>query len=422
MTFLQSKSPRNAKKEAASNGTGMLKEFDKTEKAVAMDELPTESSLQLEASPQAMAALTSALHDLQADFRNKTAECEALQDTVNSLSAILKSLDEELTERKMTVERLHLKLAAVTFVERGDARWMEDQEDEDLESEVAPDGKGSRGKNSSFGASARNRAAAKKNQKKAPSRSGGSRKKSSSRSHIVEDPVVREHLERFEDAQYSSDSGSPVSEDSDTDTTASNSTSSDDGGEVKESTSLEGENSSKEADSDSVGLTSMTTPGQAAFYQVIFERDLAQKKAKNLAKELHNSRTENQNLKKRLNKSTALVELAYAGSYEDTSTQQRRHSTSAAQHALVQNKAMSSSALHTNTANNKHSMMSTLLRGAVTHQMAAQKALEAAPVPAPESSQQARSKDDLDLRQYLDSMAADAADKAAGFENARVEM
>lgn len=72
-------------------------------------------------------------------------------------------------------------------------------------------------------------------------------------------------------------------------------------------------------------LPSQAQPSQANFYQIILERDIAQANAKKFSKELKQVKSEIRQLKSRLDLSTALVEISYAGSTDAGSTDTDEH-------------------------------------------------------------------------------------------------
>ena len=72
-------------------------------------------------------------------------------------------------------------------------------------------------------------------------------------------------------------------------------------------------------------LPSQAQPSQANFYQIILERDIAQANAKKFSKELKQVKSEIRQLKSRLDLSTALVEISYAGSSDAGSTDTDEH-------------------------------------------------------------------------------------------------
>lgn len=68
------------------------------------------------------------------------------------------------------------------------------------------------------------------------------------------------------------------------------------------------------------GSASSTGPGQAAFYRVMMERDVAQKRAHNYHAEVRSQRAKIRELTARLHKSVALVEVSYNGTGDEDGT------------------------------------------------------------------------------------------------------
>lgn len=239
---------------------------------------------------EAVAALTSALGEMNEELRAKTSECDALQGTVATLSSSLQESDQQLNELSLHCEQLELKLQAVTFIDK-----KEDAEN-------------------------------RKGKKKKPKNNRRKR------------PI-----------QFKDDDDEDLPDDELEDDLVNSFMSSDDTGSILKPISISSSSSNEYPGVDQNQPSTASTPStsspqktpqnppppapampqtqqqpnlgsapcQAAFYRVISERDAARREAEKLAREVRARREQVRKLKARLNKSTALIELSYGDDVDD---------------------------------------------------------------------------------------------------------
>jgi hypothetical protein len=244
-----------------------------------------------------MGSLAAAMTELHTELRDRTKECEALYETAHNLSHALQESDRLLQEKTLECERLLLKLQMVTFVDCSDepddslsfleeSFYDQKETEEDYTIPERP-------------AAILDHIATKYGGKKVLTRPKPETFKRRSKG-------VNPHAEAM--AQRRGTSSPVCVDDTSDDDTASTSSSS-------SSESSEAHLPLLALPADPNTVRSATTR-QAHFYHVITERDMALQTNKKMARELKYNRTKIRELKAKLEKTTALVELSYESSSE----------------------------------------------------------------------------------------------------------
>jgi hypothetical protein len=244
-----------------------------------------------------MGSLAAAMTELHTELRDRTKECEALYETAHNLSHALQESDRLLQEKTLECERLLLKLQMVTFVDRSDEvddslSFLEEsfydqrEEEEDYTIPERP-------------AAILDHIVAKYGGKKVLTKPKPETFKRRSKG-------VNPHAEAMAQRRGTS---SPVCVDD---------TSDDDTASTSSSCSSESSEAylpllALQVDPNTVRSAATR---QAHFYHVITERDMALQTNKKMTRELKYNRTKIRELKAKLEKTTALVELSYEPSTE----------------------------------------------------------------------------------------------------------
>lgn len=283
---------------------------------------------------QTISALTCALHEINIELRDKVSECDTLQQTIKTLSDALQETDDDLQMKKYQNEQLNLKLSAVTFIDVKQYNRQQQSSDDELE--------GGKGKK-------KGRKKKKKKDKKKK------RKKRSSELKI--DKNTKKLMAYFDETDNESDeSDDEESESSDfeedvdafmghkmknargmptpamstqgsktvrpvfsVDGSVMSPTQNQDGSNEASTGVNENKSASASSTATTNGPPSTGTfvPCQAAFYQVIHERDRARKEADKLNHEVRLRREQVRKLRGKLNKAQGLVELSYSQHDDD---------------------------------------------------------------------------------------------------------
>jgi hypothetical protein len=246
------------------------------------------------ADQETVRALTAALTELQREFRDKCLEVEVLQETVAMVSDDFIRSERNLLRADLVIEQLNFKMQAVTFWDwrndscdrdgdTADSTAVVDTDPRDREIDLAVGAQGIESDLDKTPAPS----------KRSYSRGQGQRQP---RSQLVSSSS-------YEDE----DSDEDTSSDSDSSTSRGSSSSANRQKPKYKQPAVESEEPA-------------ITPRQAAFYRVMWERDLAQTQARQLTHILLEKRAECFYLSEKLSKTTTLVELAYQDDddYPDT--------------------------------------------------------------------------------------------------------
>lgn len=261
-----------------------------------------------------MGSFAAAMTELHTELRDKTVECEALYETARNLSNALQESDSLLQERTLECERLMLKMQMVTFVELSDEpdplTFYEEFEclepKDEVDDHAIPrrpaamlvDITGKIGGKKSL--MAKPMPESEKKERKVNNLKIS--KKPTKNAHscdndaVVDDRAVR--LATIDETHESSSTerlgaAGPVSVDEFEDGIC-------DDEDVDEVTATVDANAKFSSG-----------PRQAHFYDVILERDTAVQTNRKLTRELRYTRAKVKDLKSRLERSTALVQLSY---------------------------------------------------------------------------------------------------------------
>ena len=266
--------------------------------------------------------MLTALQELQSDWRLKHAECDALQGTVQALSQALRESDEALYKSNLEVEQLQLKLQGVTFCE--ELHTVPKEERQQQGSDVsAPEPRKSRSRSSSRHHRTPSSSSSKTEMTTSKRKHGN---KSSSHKHV---PKAAAAEDESSTSSGENDEGTPIRKKKST-TAKKTASKKEPRKELRpEETPEQLQLSLPDDSSNDEKQDTDKPPCQAAFYQVIMERDEYQKKSAELDRALTASRERVRVLQNRLSKSTALVELVYEAQYETAqsgkkNTEQRR--------------------------------------------------------------------------------------------------
>lgn len=236
---------------------------------------------------QSIKTLSVALTDVHGQLQDKTTECEALLATVAALSEALKESDRLLETKSLECERLELKLQMVTFVERGelpDPPGASDDIREDVDNDELP----------------------------LTAADGPPKPESTPKAKVTPVPPPKTSTESSGNRITPGSSARPKKL-------------------VEKKSPVEppaGPVSVDEDPDDDATSVVGGGPRQAHFYKVIAERDKALSSVKKLTKELKHAKAKVKELKGRVDRSTALVEISYdeddKSSKSEVSTQQRK--------------------------------------------------------------------------------------------------
>lgn len=263
--------------------------------------------------------LTNALTEVQAELRDQTARSEVLKNTVVAVSRALKIAEEGRYKAELETERLSLQVSSLSFVE---LRLSEDPSETSSDVDVVELGekptKESREKNSSK----KGKRVTKKKTKRAKKTPSPKRKREANVDAVVgyRDPLSDEdnlfsdfdHIEEGADAWYQKTvdiMGEAGNQEGDVVEAE----------EVSERRVWEGVGQCQDhavsprtpAPALGEANSEQDSPSQAAFYHVLRERDVAQAQARKLQSDLAKRDALVQDLRQRLSKSVALVELSY---------------------------------------------------------------------------------------------------------------
>ena len=228
---------------------------------------------------QSLKSLTVALTEVDVQLQEKTTECEALLATVSALSAALKESDQRFEEKALECEKLEMKLQMVTFLERGDIALVPPRLPGTTPSEQAEQ---SPAEDESKKETSKKKAAVTKKTTATALKGKSVRPKK---------PVSPEVDKKVTQVTVDAPPSGPVSVDT----------------PPLGPVSVDDEHVDATDDDGYVG----SGPRQAHFYKVIAERDKALSTVKKLTKELKHSKAKVKDLKSRVEKSTALVEISY---------------------------------------------------------------------------------------------------------------
>jgi len=266
-------------------------------------------------------ALTQSLRELNDELRVRSTECDALRETVSALSKALSESERHSDELALRCEHLDLKLQGVTFCDK---------------KQIVPEVSHTSAASGTKTNKKKKHASGKKGQRllKTLSLSEDSdydyddedddEGTTDEESDSEDTPSKR--LRRKMKGLKGATTGSPV----DSVTTTTN-VAGKTGNEAKNETGMAtaltngtGAQQSQQGTPPAVGslpgdpapilntaVTPLSGPGQAAFYNVILERDQARRHSDRLQQELNVKREQVKRLKAKLNKSTALIELSY---------------------------------------------------------------------------------------------------------------
>lgn len=292
-----------------------------------------------------VAALTSALHEINAELRDKSMECNALQNTVKSLQQTLKESDQQLQELSLHCEQLDMKLQSVSFVEsasnarrQGDGIY-DDDDDDDRRSRRSRRSKKSKKKEKKK----------RKKYKKEKKSKRKSKRGEEGDDDDDEDDDDSQSCSTFDASTYADDTSVDVNsiimelyeeddddsdeddddedEDDSTFATAKSQESDTTGFSTRDLSTIDEENGVATDDDDdndeederedkntflpSGPPSHLNEPAQAAFYRVLYERDQVKREADRMRDELSKRRDQVRKLRGKLHKSTALIELCY---------------------------------------------------------------------------------------------------------------
>jgi hypothetical protein len=309
-----------SKKKIGGDGTaGLFQESKGLVQKIAADEEERHSEDQ-----ETMRALTDALKELQRDLREKSQQCQVLQETVAMISDDFIRSERNLLDANLRIERLEFKMQAVTFWDWDNDRdkLKNDHDVDDHDQVQADDADGARKKTSSSSSSS---SLSSSNRSYSRSR----RQRREQKTLLVSSPDD-EHVDSDDDEDNNTSSGNNSSFSSRQErkskrrlhTTRSSSSShlhQRDGNDSDSDSSSDSEEENSPPVQEPVAdvvkkvvtVAAVITPRQAAFVRVMWERDLAQTQARQLTQMLLEKRVECYYLKDKLSKTTTLVELAY---------------------------------------------------------------------------------------------------------------
>lgn len=247
-------------------------------------------------------ALSNALTEMNTELRSKAVECEALQETVATLADSLHTTDVRLEEALVENERLHLKLQAVCFCERGDDEEADLEEDQPFQMTTIESKVVDTDKQTSY-AMLSHPGYRKQLQMKTPAIHQASTEATTN--------VKPKKAPAIETQQNDDEIRDPPAED----VVDSNDT--DDSRPSSERVKMT-------AECDETSSIKTSTIRHAAFVRVIRERDEAQKIAKQFKKELMHRRKEVKQLQGELAKTKQLMELVYCNNDEAPDNKGRR--------------------------------------------------------------------------------------------------
>jgi chromosome segregation ATPase len=233
------------------------------------------SASMLHHSQETVQALTDALIELQMELRDRCQECEVLRVTVEALSSELRTSDSNLEEAELRAEKLDFRLQAVSYCYQSDQAANEEAEMKALSDNESME--------------VQQRLATDKERKKNKKKSKSVKKDKSDRKS--KDEKKKDKKRKKHKSSKSKAEREPPSE-----------------VECRDDINSEPRH---EPEAEPEPEASSISPCRAAFQNALRERDQARSDAHELADLLEESQLHCEHLTNRLDRMTALVELAY---------------------------------------------------------------------------------------------------------------